>query len=213
MDDGVRAELPDGVRAARREDAPALARVLARAFREDPFHRWLFPSERAWRWRSHRSFAALLRVYVARETVFTTRHGEGAAIWISPHPPRPTPREELGLALRFLPLLGTRMRLGMEGFRRIGAAHPREPHWYLAVLGTDPPHQGRGAGSALVEAMLARADAEGLPAYLEASRAENVPYYERFGFRVLQEVRMPRDGPSVWAMLREVEAGARRRAP
>ena len=49
--------------------------------------------------------------------------------------------------------------------------HPREPHHYLALIGTDPAHQGRGIGTALLEPVLARCDAEGLPAYLESSKA------------------------------------------
>jgi hypothetical protein len=39
-------------------------------------------------------------------------------------------------------------------------------------------------GSALLKTMLTRCDAERMPAYLETSYPENVPFYERRGFRV-----------------------------
>ena len=89
--------------------------------------------------------------------------------------------------------------LVLRGFQRLMALHPTEPHWYLSVLGTDPEHQKSGIGSALLRSVLARCDAEGAAAYLEASRPENVPYYERHGFEVVGEFRLPK-GPPVWRM-------------
>jgi GNAT superfamily N-acetyltransferase len=87
-------------------------------------------------------------------------------------------------------------------------AHPREPHYYLASLGVAPEAQGNGVGSRLLGPMLERCDREGVPAYLESSRDRNVPFYERHGFRVTDELRLPLGGPTLWLMWRE-PAGAR----
>ena len=80
--------------------------------------------------------------------------------------------------------------------------HPREPHWYLAVLGTDPQHQGKGHGSAVLEPVLDRCDLEGVPAYLESSKEANVPFYERHGFQVTDTHDFPK-GPRIWLMWRD----------
>jgi ribosomal protein S18 acetylase RimI-like enzyme len=100
--------------------------------------------------------------------------------------------------------------LGLTGLRRltalaeVDAHHPREPHWYLAVLGTDPAHQGRGFGSAVMEPVLARADEEGLGCYLESSKESNVAFYARHGFRVTQELDLAKGaGPRLWLMWRD----------
>jgi ribosomal protein S18 acetylase RimI-like enzyme len=79
--------------------------------------------------------------------------------------------------------------------------HPHEPHWYLAMIGTDPLRQGRGLGSALLEAALARCDAEGAMAYRVCSNPANIPLYERFGFRVTGLIQ-PADFPPLVPMVR-----------
>ena len=45
-------------------------------------------------------------------------------------------------------------------------------------------------------------DAEHAPAYLESTKPENVPYYQRFGFTVTGEIVLPDGGPTMWAMWR-----------
>jgi predicted GNAT family N-acyltransferase len=49
---------------------------------------------------------------------------------------------------------------------------------------------------------LDRCDAEHAPAYLE-SRSHNVAYYQRFGFEVTGEMRLPDGGPSLIPMWRQ----------
>ena len=61
---------------------------------------------------------------------------------------------------------------------------PPTPHWYLGVLATDPAHAGRRWGRAVMEHGLARAAAEGLPAYLETATESNVDLYRRSGWEV-----------------------------
>ncbi|RLY91150.1 GNAT family N-acetyltransferase [Kocuria tytonicola] len=62
-------------------------------------------------------------------------------------------------------------------------AHPCAPHWYLKAVGTLPDVRGAGVGSLLIRDRLAAVDRQHVGAYLEASTADLVPYYERFGFR------------------------------
>jgi GNAT superfamily N-acetyltransferase len=89
---------------------------------------------------------------------------------------------------------------------RIEAVHPTEPHYYLAVVGVEPAWQGQGLGSALMQPALQRCDAEGVGAYLEASTRMSRALYERHGFSVIDEVRLP-EGPPLWPMWREPRTG------
>jgi len=80
--------------------------------------------------------------------------------------------------------------------------HPEEPHWYLGVIGSDPTVRGGGFGQALMRSRLDRVDAEHAPAYLESSNPDNVAYYQRFGFDVTGEIKLPDGGPSMIPMWR-----------
>ncbi len=51
--------------------------------------------------------------------------------------------------------------------------------------------------------MLARCDAQGIPAYLESTKERNVEFYEHHGFAVTGTIDVPTDGPTLWTMWRE----------
>jgi len=184
-------------------DVEALEDVLQAAFWDDPVMTFLFPDAPSRARRSARLFRALLhRHYLPMRTVWTTADQTGAALWAPPgHWKLPTAQ-----VVRSLPAVA--MSLGRHAPRslrfmdEIDRIHPGDPHWYLGVLGTDPPHQGRGIGSALMAPVLTRCDAEGVPAYLESSKQSNVAFYARHGFAVVGEVQ-PRGGPTLYRMWRE----------
>jgi GNAT superfamily N-acetyltransferase len=193
------------VRVAGPDDIPAMALALGRAFADDPIFEFLVPgiaaAERARR--ATPFFAVDTKLRVRTASAWTTPDRVGAALWAPPGKWRTSLADSVRLAWPIL--RGTRGR----GLRPMGVlstiekAHPRQPHWYLAVLGTDPDHQGRGIGAALMAPVLERCDEEGLPAFLESSKESNIPYYERFGFRVERELELGKGAPSVWPMWRE----------
>lgn len=194
-------------RPATRDDVRALTKTLGRAFFDDPVMVWMMPDPELRRRRLHKLFEALARHHhLARggvEVVGDDGGGVGgAAMWDPPGQWRQTHAEELralpGLILTF----GRSMRRGMAVEDRIKAAHPEEPHWYLAFIGSDPDVRGKGFGQVLMRSRLERCDAEHAPAYLESSKPDNVPYYERFGFEVTGEITLPDGGPSLVPMWR-----------
>ncbi|QNJ94494.1 GNAT family N-acetyltransferase [Mycolicibacterium fluoranthenivorans] len=89
-----------------------------------------------------------------------------------------------------------------SGARRPGGIpEAEEPNGYLAVIGSDPSVRGKGLGHVLMQSRLDRVDAEHAPAYLESSNPDNIAYYQRFGFEVTGEIRLP-GGPALWPMWR-----------
>jgi ribosomal protein S18 acetylase RimI-like enzyme len=188
------------IRRATLADTPRLAQTLASAFQDDPVIAWIFPDQRRRR--------AVLRAFMElrlrnlafpHDQVWTTTDETAAAVWIPP-PGRwqlPLPQR-----LRLLPalvrFLGLRTASILAGLERMEARHPQDrAHWYLFILGTEQAAQGRGLGSALLAHMLARVDADQMPAYLESSSERNLALYGRHGFEVTSEVVIP-GGPTIW---------------
>lgn len=196
------------VRTAGDADAAEIAAVLGRAFDDDPVWRWLLPDDASRVRRMTALFGVMLRQVHLRHgaTEATGRGGgtEAAALWDPPGHWHIPLRRQAAQGVPLVRILGTRTPATLRALGAIEKHHPKEPHWYLAVLGTDPPAQGNGLGAALLRSRLDRCDAEGLPSYLESSKEQNVPYYERFGFRVTRELTLPGKGcPPVWLMWRE----------
>jgi GNAT superfamily N-acetyltransferase len=191
-----------------REQLPAAGEVLGRAFLDDPWLAYVLPDP------GHRAGAlpALFSGAAAYGERFgaawTTAEGvAGAAIWLPPGSGAVTPERpaQAGWA-------AAAARLGEEALGRflaslahLDALRRRDqpgPHWYLMVLGVDPPRQGRGIGGRLLQPALAHADAAGLPCYLETFKARNLPFYQRHGFAVVVDSALPGGGPRYWTMHR-----------
>lgn len=181
---------------------------MAQAFRKEPNFTYMLPDDR---YREKRlawffgSFVAGLGLHYGE--VYTTRSGEGGAIWM-----RPGASVSPWGAFR-AGLLAMPFRLGLRGSRRsmiLGghiesvrdeAAPPA--HWYLTALGVRPGEQGRGIGRALVQPVLSRADRVGVPCYLETFRERTAAFYERLGFDIVRTDAVPGGGPPFWCMVRE----------
>jgi GNAT superfamily N-acetyltransferase len=190
------------IRKATAADVPELGRVLGRAFLDDPVARWSCPSERRRPRVNERFFAMRTRQLLGQEQVYTTADVGGAALWALPDRWQLSGRDMLGLA-RLVPSWGLRLPRVLRGLSLVEHAHPElPPHFYLAVLGTDPPRQGEGIGSALLGPVLELCDRDAVPAYLETSKERNIAFYGRHGFRVIDELRLPK-GPPVWSMWRD----------
>ncbi len=195
---------PATVRRATPADVPALARMLARAFWDDPLAMWSCGPDALRQATLERFHAARLRQLLGGQEVWTTSELSSAALWAPPGGWKTTVKQELALARCMMhPRLLARLPLIASGLLGVQRRHPGEPpHWYLAVLGTDPTDQGRGHGSAVLGPALKRCDADGVGAYLESSKERNIDFYARHGFRVTAELRLPR-GPMLWAMWRD----------
>ena len=199
--------MPIDVRPAGRAEVPNLARVLGRAFFDDPVMCWLQPDPARRRAALPGFFAAVARHHFLAGggvELASSESGVGAAaLWDPPGRWQQSPREQIpmlpALLRAFRGRLGVARALGEE----MKANHPEEPHWYLAMIGSDPQVRGGGFGNALLRSRLDRCDAEGAPAYLESSNPDNIGYYHRFGFEVTGEIAMPGGGPPLWPMWRQ----------
>jgi len=194
---------PAPIRRARPHDIPALAVMLARAFDDDPVTKWAWPPDELRPWGLERFQATRLRQLIVHEEVWTDESLSCAALWAPPDHWRASVRETAQIVPSFARArLLWRLPMVALGWEKLEYKHPREPHFYLAVLGTEPAAQGRGLGSAVLRGVLDQCDRDGVPAFLESSKERNIAFYARHGFRVTEEIRLLR-GPPMWKMWRE----------
>ncbi|MEV0234127.1 GNAT family N-acetyltransferase [Nonomuraea sp. NPDC050786] len=190
------------VRRADAEDRQAVLDVLTEAFMNDPLACWLFPEAGA-RGRLQSHFYRPLLTHPQGEAYLAGRR-EGASVWLtlaagqSPHE-EPPGAPEAGPASVFGEHGGRLRTLG----EALAPRHPdHQPHLYLPCMGVVSGRQGGGLGSAMLRHRLARADADGLGAYLEASSARSRALYLRHGFEDLGEPVRVDDSPLLWPMWR-----------
>ncbi len=196
-------QAPIGVRRAVASDVEAMAAQLAKTFWDDPVAMHLMPNER----RREAGLRSYFRTQMAADFLpfggcYTTEGYLGSAIWAPAGKPLATGLRAIATMLPVLPYVVTNLRNTLKLLETVERLHPHEPHWYLASLGAAVEHQGQGVGTALMAPVLAHCDVEGLPAYLESSKERNVPFYERHGFAVVEEVVLPGHGPPIWTMWR-----------
>lgn len=105
----------------------------------------------------------------------------GAALWSAPRAGSGSALAQLRLVPAYLNVLGRDFlraaRLESNSLR----VRPKQPHWYLYMLGVAPEHQGRGVGGRLLDHRLALLP-DDEPAYLEASQPASARLYARHGF-------------------------------
>jgi ribosomal protein S18 acetylase RimI-like enzyme len=172
--------------------------ILIAALRDDPAVRSLYPTDIEY----VRFFPGFLMALGGRAfeagTVDCDDEGHAAALWFPPgiEPDSDAIMNHLDVSIpkkRLAPLA-----IGME---KQTSLHPSEPHWYLPWMGVVPEAQGMGIGGALLREGLARADADRLPVYLEATTRRSAAFYMRHGFEIMATVDLP-GYPEIIAMWR-----------
>lgn len=193
------------IRRATLDDLDTIVRTLVDGFQDDPLYRWFTHPERF-----DEVMAAMFRAdvrdaYIPGGEAYLAEDASGVALW------RPAPGYRAhGRIEQLRGAPGLTRISGLARFPRIwqlmartAAEHPREPHWYLSLLAVEQGRQRSGVGSALMEHVLARVDADHLPAYVENSKARNLDFYERHGFRTFKRLEFASGGPYLWLMWRE----------
>ena len=187
------------------EETSALIHVLDRAFDTDPILASLLSEEK----RRTRAATALHRAAMHYALRFgapeVAAEGAGVALWLPPGTeyltfPRMLQTGFAQLALELGWALPGLLKIDRV-LTQMHITHAPERHWYLFFLAVDPAAHGKGIGGALLEQGVMRAEAQGLPVYLETQTEQNVRFYTRRGF-VVKEEKTIAPGLTNWALRR-----------
>jgi ribosomal protein S18 acetylase RimI-like enzyme len=185
------------------------AEMLTRAFQDNPGLIYYYPDESERKNKSfHYFWFTICYGLIYGEVYSTSPNLEGLAVWI------PSKNANMNLrrvirsgGLSMIHKLGSKAASQLRSFGDyVSSVHKRHVpfrHWYLLGLGVDPDYQGQGYANTLLKTMFTRIDKEHLPCYLETQNSNNVPIYQHYGFKVVEESIVPNTKVINWAMLRE----------
>jgi len=186
------------VRSATEAERQKVVALITLSFASDPLARWSLPDAGRYLAVMPEWTAAFAGNGLAHGATFVVDGLEGAAMWL---PPGVEPDAE-----RMMQIVGANAEGGQATeligiLEQMSAFHPREPCWYLPMIGVDPVLQGRGFGALLMRHATMRCDAEGTVAYLESSSPRNMQLYLRHGFEIMGTVQVG-TSPTVTPMIR-----------
>jgi ribosomal protein S18 acetylase RimI-like enzyme len=187
------------IRTAHSDELDKVLDTVTLAFAADPLMRWFYPEPNAYLTDYRRLIEAYCGVSVSQGTTFVADDLGGAALWMPPE--LEVDEEKLGAIVvdSIRPEIQEEFMALMAEMDRY---HPHDyPCWYLAVIGVDGHHQGKGLGSLLLKHTTRMLDDSGTTAYLESSNPANISLYQRHGFEIIGEIRVG-SAPLVTPMLR-----------
>jgi GNAT superfamily N-acetyltransferase len=184
-----------------------LGEVLGRAFFESPLHKYFIPDDGERRRFLPQFFLRVTRMgYLFGET-YATPDSTGMAFWIRPGEILGDEQNERAGLNEIRALAGeeafARVSIVFDALEGLHKEHATDDHWYLQLLGVDVPLQRRGIGSALMQPVLKKADADGVTCYMDTAEPRSLPFYRRHGFDVVVDMIEPSSGLRLWFLRRE----------
>lgn len=187
------------IQAATDFDANQVVATAVLAFCTDPIVRWGIADSHQYLTRYPDVVRAFSGKAIQNRTAYYAGAFAGVALWLPP-----------GVLFDVQAVIGALQSAVPEALQgdafavleQMGNYHPKEPHWYLPLMGVEPRYQRQGLGSALMKYALVACDRDMSLAYLEASSPKNLALYERHGFEVLGTIQVG-SSPPVFPMVRE----------
>lgn len=179
-----------------------IGKIIADGFADDPVNLWAFQSTEA----MEPVFTTMAQhLYLKNGFGHVNTAGNAGALWLPPDVPKQfsfLADAKMGSVIfRNGGLEAVKNSLQIDRFLK--KKKPLAPHYYLFAISVHPSLQGKGVGSQLMKEALKQVDTAQMPAYLESSKPDNFPFYQKHGFEVMEEVTPGTGAPPMWLMWRE----------
>jgi GNAT superfamily N-acetyltransferase len=186
------------------------ARMLARAFADDPQMRYLFAGQDDYAERLREFFRYNCEVHARMGwpvLAAVPRTRLAGVVAVATPDEREWPAELNDMYARFTARLGKQAAGRIERYAsRTNNQFPDAPLFYVGMIGVRPESQGRGYARLLLDEVHRRSAAHptSTGVALDTENRDNVPLYESFGYRAVAGVRL--GDFTIWCMFRPNDA-------
>ena len=182
--------------------------IVSEAFFNDPLMIFLFPRVRERKNKLSLMMELLIRIGMKYGVVnVTSSNLEGVAVWFPSNKAKVTPI--MGLlngGFTYFFKIGSKIVKKQNKFYKFTYSKHKELlpsfHWYLSIIAINPLYQGKGYSKILFNSMFEQIDNQKLPCFLDTNNNNNIPIYKRFGFKIIEEYKIPNSSLINWAMVR-----------
>ena len=174
--------------------------ILSEAFEGDPVMTWISTDP------SFLSmlFEFLVPLYREQGMGFMTNDRTGVALWMKPGNKIKLQLSSIKYIFKLCKIIGLKSISKIDRlFLASSKYKPKEPHYYLYSIGVTKESKSKGVGSSLLKPILIKSDTESKSIYLENTKYENIPFYAKHGFKVIEEVNLGKNAPKMWLMVRQ----------
>jgi len=170
-------------------DKNTIVDILAESFNDNQSVNYIVKQDRK---RSHRIrnlMAYSFDICYLYGEVFLTENKSGCALILFPDKKRNNLKTILLDIKLIVSCIGiSNIKKAMNRESKIKELQPKKLMYYLWFIGVDPDQRNMGIGSTLIKEVIEEAHSKQRPVYLETSTLKNIPWYEKFGFKIYNEL-------------------------
>ena len=179
-----------------KKDIDKAVRVLSSSFIDYPTFRFIFPDDQYRKKKLKHLFTFFVKFGMLNgEVLATSQNIEGISIWFDSNNLKSSLISYLKAGLA-----SVIFKIDPKSFKRfteIGSIKQKTrsdilntSYYYIDFVGVDPQYQKQGFSLLLIEEKLNYCDRMKIPCYVETSNQENVPFYLKFGFKIIHEYEL-----------------------
>jgi len=183
------------------KDRDRVIDILAESFNDNQSVNYIVKQDQKRNQRIKRLMAYSFDVCYLYGKVFLTEDKSGCALILFPDKKKNNLKSILLDIKLIVSCIGiSNIKKAMKLESKIKELQPKKLMYYLWFIGVDPDQQNKGIGSSLIKEVIEEAHSQQRPVYLETSTLKNIPWYEKFGFKIYNELYL---GYRLYFMKRE----------
>ena len=171
------------------KDKERIVEILAESFNDNKSVNYIIKQDKKRSQRIRKLMEYSFEVCYIFGDVFLTDDKKGCALILLPDKKR-TNFKSILLDVKLIITCTGLANLGkaMSRETKIKKLHPKELMYYLWFIGVDKKEQNKGIGTALLKEVINQGISMNRSVYLETSTMKNIPWYEKFGFKIYNEL-------------------------